>query len=123
MREGDSAGADPGGVRVGVPPGWRALATAAGEAEEAGALTARGVAVCRGQAAAVAAEGRTGTGVSGMHTGVAAPTISAIPVPPVENLAVPAPPRRAVTTRSASGNRGQSAILQRAFTRRAGQVP
>jgi hypothetical protein len=32
---------------------------------------------------AAAVEGRTGTGVSGVHTGVAAPTISAIPTPPV----------------------------------------
>ncbi|MGH3154780.1 MAG: hypothetical protein ACRDOB_29195 [Streptosporangiaceae bacterium] len=37
---------------------------------------------------AVAVEGRTGTGVSGVHTGVAAPTISAIPTPPVGGLSL-----------------------------------
>ena len=78
--------------QVGVPPGWLALAAArvgaAEAAEAAGVPAARGVAVCRGQAVAVAVEGRTGTGVSGVHTGVAAPTISAIPTPPVGGLSV-----------------------------------
>ena len=75
--------------QAGVPPGWLALAAAtAGAAEEADVLAARDVAVCRGQAVAVAVEGRTGTGVSGVHTGVAAPTISAIPTPPVGGLSL-----------------------------------
>ncbi len=75
--------------RAGVPPDWLALASATvGGAEEAGVPAARGVTVCRAHAVAVDEEGRTGTGVSGVHTGVAAPTISAIPTPPVGGLSL-----------------------------------
>jgi hypothetical protein len=45
-------------------------------------VAARCTAVCGGQAVVLAAEGRTGSGVSGVQTGVATPTISAIPTPP-----------------------------------------
>jgi hypothetical protein len=72
----------------GVPPGWHWPAATAGGADEAGGPAARGVAACRGQTVAVDVEGRTGTGVSGVHSGVAAPTISAIPVPPAGGLSV-----------------------------------
>jgi hypothetical protein len=80
-------GGDRGPPQAGVPPGWLALAAATvGGAEEAGVSAARGVVVCHAQAVAVDEEGRTGTGVSGVHTGVAAPTISASPTPPVGGL-------------------------------------
>jgi hypothetical protein len=43
----------------------------------------RGVAVCSGQAVPDAIDGLAGRGVRGVQTGVAAPMISTIPLPPV----------------------------------------
>jgi len=59
---------------------WLALAAAVGVAALAGVgVAARCTAVCGRQAVVLAAEGRTGSGVGGVHTGVATPTTSAQP--------------------------------------------